>query len=161
MAETLEPARERFVIRAADRAAVLPPALLALGDIEPLPADRAFHVLRVKTGQTGEPAWKTLIGALGGGSAYPVLIDRDGAEHYPTGEVTVRFEKKPSPDALTAFAHEQELRLVRANEFAPQQFVVAPLDPSKEYLPRLVARLSAYPSVRAAWANTLSRYRRS
>jgi hypothetical protein len=160
MAEKLVPAPERFVIRTADRDAPVSNEVRALGDVEPLTPNQALHVLSMKTGQTGERAWKALTGALGGGSAYPVLIDGDGAEHYPTGEVTVRFEEKPSPALLESLARDQQVELVRENEFAPQQFVVVSRDPNKEYLPRLVERLSGYPGVRSAWANTLSRYRR-
>jgi hypothetical protein len=90
-----------------------------------------------------------------------VLYDRDGAPHYPTGEVTVRFAAAQSDAELATFCATHRLRLVRRNAFVAQQFVCEALVAATEFLPDLVARLAAQPGVQRAWANTLSSYRRT
>jgi hypothetical protein len=89
----------------------------------------------------------------------PVLRDRDGVAHYPTGEVTVRFAQAPGDAALRAFAREQRVTLARRNALEPRQAVFAPA--VREWLPDVVERLAAAPGVARAWPNTASRYRRA
>jgi hypothetical protein len=91
----------------------------------------------------------------------PVLRDRDGVAHYPTGEVTVRFDAAPSDTVLDAFARAQRLRLKRRNEFEARQAVFEPADAPPDWLPDIVARLARAPGVARAWANTASRYTRA
>ena len=160
MTEKLEPALDRFVIRAAEPSAELPQSVRALGDLQKLPAREPLHELTLKSGPRGESAWLAIAQQLQGGNVYPVLIDHRGETHYPTGEVTVRFEHTPSADSLRHFGESQGLLLERANPYAPQQFVFVPIHPTQEYLPRLVDRLARLPGVRRAWANTLTRFRR-
>ena len=93
--------------------------------------------------------------------AAPVLEGPDGSAHLPTGEVTVRFETPPSAAELERFARAHGLELRRRNEFAPAQAVFAPCRLPETYLPDLVEDLDRAEGVQSAWANTLSRYRRS
>ena len=93
--------------------------------------------------------------------AAPVLEGPDGAAHLPTGEITVRFEASPTDDQLLAFASDHGLVLRRRTELAPQQAVFAPLRLADTYLPDLVDDLDKASGVETAWANTLSRYRRT
>jgi hypothetical protein len=161
VAERLEPATDRCVIRAPDGAAHLAAALASLGTVEQLVTTEPLHVLTLATPQPAADAWAAVQKALGGKhAAYPVLIDSDGAPHYPTGDITVRFEQTPSAGDVKAFGDAHGLKLARANELAPKQFVYAPVAPAAEFLPDLVARLASQPGVRSAWANTLSVYRR-
>jgi len=161
MAEALEPAADQFVLRLARPSEPLPEAIAKLGHVEAIGPGQQLYLVRAEPHGASRQTWRALSHGLGGDAfAYPVLLDRDGAPHYPTGEVTVRFARTPTPAELDAFAKGQGLRLQRANEFAPQQFVLVPLDPGRDFLPDLVARLCAAPGVRSAWANTLSRYRR-
>ena len=160
MAELLEPATDLFVIRVP--AAHIADAVASLGTVEKLGTTEPLYVLTLITPQPARDAWVAVAKALGGKrAAYPVLIDGDGAPHYPTGEITVRFEQTPSDADVNAFANAHRLKLERANEVAPKQFVFAPIAPAAEFLPDLVARLAAQTGVRSAWANTLSNYRRS
>jgi hypothetical protein len=89
----------------------------------------------------------------------PVLLDEEGVPHELTGEVSVRFTVSPSEEALRRFALRHGLRLVRRNEFVPQQAVFQPLEESP--LPELARKLEREEGVRAAWANTLSPYQRA
>jgi hypothetical protein len=89
----------------------------------------------------------------------PLLRDRDGVAHYPTGEVTVRFAKAPTDDALGAFAKAHRVTLARRNALEPRQAVFAPA--TQEWLPNLVDRLAAAPGVVRAWPVTVSRYERA
>lgn len=161
MAEALEPAADQFVLRLARPTESLPDAIAKLGRVEAIGSGQPLYLIRVEPHGATRQCWQALSHGLGGDAfAYPVLLDRDGAPHYPTGEVTVRFERTPTPTELDAFAQGHRLRLLRANEFAPQQFVLEPLDRARDFLPDLVSRLIAAPGIRSAWANTLSRYRR-
>jgi len=161
MAEALEPAADQFVLRLARPSEPLPEAIAKLGHVEAIGPGQPLYLVRVEPHGAIRQSWRTLVHGLGGDAfAYPVLLDRDGAPHYPTGEVTVRFARTPTPAELDAFAKGHRLRLLRANDFAPQQFVLEPLDRAHDFLPDLVARLCAAPGIRSAWANTLSRYRR-
>ena len=89
----------------------------------------------------------------------PLLRDRDGVAHYPTGEVTVRFVQAPTDDALGAFAKAHRVTLARRNALEPRQAVFAPA--AHEWLPDLVDRLAAAPGVARAWPVTVSRYERA
>jgi hypothetical protein len=93
--------------------------------------------------------------------AAPVLEGPDGSAHLPTGEVTVRFERAPTDVELAAFAVAHSLVLRRRSELAPLQAVFAPLRLADTYLPDLVDSLDKASGVETAWANTLSRYRRT
>lgn len=161
-AEVLRPSSEEFVLR-------IPPgdeATLArarrLGPVERLPAQRGLALLRVPQQATPEASWTAALRALGADvELLPVLYDRDGAQHFPTGEVTVRFAEAPSDAELARFCEVQRLRLLRRNTFVAAQAVCAPASPSTDFLPKLVARVAAQPGVHRAWANTLSAYRRT
>lgn len=161
MAETLEPAPDELVLRGGPPSATLLARLGRLGALRPLDAAGAVFVLRLAAGDSAKAAWQSARRALGGALAvYPVLYDRDRAPHYPTGEVTIRFERAPSDADLGTFCGEQRLRLLRRNAFVAQQVVCEPLAATEEFLPEFVGRLAGLPGVAAAWANTQSSYRR-
>jgi hypothetical protein len=80
--------------------------------------------------------------------------------HFPTGEVSVRFNEPPSESELDQFAARFELRFVKGNEFVPAQIVFVRAHPMEVFLPELIERLARSDAVRAAWAITVSRYRR-
>jgi hypothetical protein len=159
--ETLDPSPNEFVIRAAASDSLIARARV-VGSLEPLEAAEPLCVLRVKGTASSKDAWHAALEALGPDTPlFPVLYDRDRSPHYPTGEVTVRFEAAPTDADLRRFCAEQRLRLLRRNEFAAQQVVCEPVAAASEFLPDLVARLATQPGVRTAWANTLSRYHRA
>lgn len=161
MAEALDPAPDELVLRGAAPSAAQLAQLGRLGTVRPVDDARAVLVLRLDAGGSAKAAWQAAQRALGGAIAvYPVLYDRDRAPHYPTGEVTLRFESTPSDADLGRFCGQQQLRLLRRNEFVAQQVVCAPVAAADEFLPELVRRLADLPGVRAAWANTQSSYRR-
>ena len=113
-------------------------------------------------GGSAKEAWRHLLGRAGGAAwAAPVLVDDEGGEQVPTGEITVRFGSVPADPELAAFAGRHGLVLRRRNEFVAQQAVFAPAAPRATYLPELCEELAADPAVTQAWANTLSRYRRA
>jgi hypothetical protein len=158
--ETLRPSSEEFVLRA--DAATLTRAR-RLGPVERLESSARdnFCLLRVPQQATPEKSWAAVAKAMGGNvDLFPVLYDRDGTSHYPTGEVTVRFDAAPDDAALARFLDAHRLRLLRRNAFVAQQVVCASAAAASQFLPDLVARLAAQPGVLRAWANTLSNYRR-
>lgn len=93
-------------------------------------------------------------------SDQPFFVDDEGEPHYLTGEISVRFRAVPGDEDLHRFAAEHSLRLLRRNEFVPQQVVFKPLDASRSYLPDLVESIKREGLAKAVWANTLSRYQR-
>lgn len=158
--EPLEPAPGEFVLRVGAAADDVLGRARSLGAVERLPGAPRLCLLRVKGKASAKEAWQSTVQLLDEGTPlFPVLYDRSGAPHYPSGEVTVRFEQVPSAAELRRFCNEHGLELLRRNEFVAQQVVCEPI--AREFLPDLVARLAAQPGVRRAWANTLSRYRRA
>ena len=93
--------------------------------------------------------------------AEPVLLDERNEPQLPTGEVSVRFTRSLSDEELKTFAAEHGLRLRARNEFVPEQATFTRADPRRVSLQELLPSLSEAPEVRSAFANTLSRYRRS
>jgi hypothetical protein len=160
--ETLRPSSEEFVL-------LIPPGDEAtltrarrLGPVERMPAQRGYCLLRVPQQATPAASWAAATQTLGGNVAlFPVLYDRDGASHYPTGEVTVRFDAAPDDASLARFCEAHRLKLLRRNAFVAQQVVCTPASAAAVFLPDLVARIAEAPGVVRAWANTLSAYRRT
>ena len=93
--------------------------------------------------------------------AEPVLLDERNEPQLPTGEISVRFTRSLSDEELETFAAEHALRLRSRNEFVPEQATFRRANPRSTSLQELLPSLSAAPGVRSAFANTLSRYRRS
>jgi hypothetical protein len=135
--------------------------LAALGEAEELKGGDAL-VLRVASSSTdAKAAWRRVHKSVGAiATIQPVLLDEAGEPHYPTGEISVRFDQTPSDQALRKFATAHGLLLRSRNEFVPQQAVFQPGDPTKIYLPDLVNELTSAKGTREVWANTLSHYRR-
>ena len=135
--------------------------LESIGSIEDLDEENAL-LLRVKTARSQPQAqWRQLSEVVGpSGTVQPVLSDETGYPHYPTGELTVRFLKKPSDKQLKQFAAKYELRLRDRNEFVPEQAAFQVADPSATYLPDLIQKIEADKNIKQAWANTRSHYRR-
>lgn len=76
-----------------------------------------------------------------------------------TGEITVRFRDTPNDLQLQRFASGYGLRLLRRNEFVPQQAVFQPAERSD--LSSLVRTIEEDRRAKAVWLNTLSRYSRT
>ena len=160
--ETLRPSSEEFVLRATPAEKATLARAKRLGPVERLGSARDLCLLIVPQQATPEASWAAVSKAMGEDVAlFPVLYDRDGAPHYPNGEVTVRFDAAQSDSDIARFCATHRLRLVRRNAFMAQQFVCEALVADAEFLPDLVARLAAQPGVHRAWANTLSNYRRT
>jgi len=136
--EALEPSPNEYVVR---RPAARPEAA---GDWMLVDHTSGTWVLRTRHART---------------DMLPLLRDRDGVAHYPTGEVTVRFAQTPTDDALGAFAKAHRVALARRNAIEPRQAVFA--SAAHEWLPDLVDRLAAAPGVARAWPVTVSRYERA
>jgi hypothetical protein len=75
-----------------------------------------------------------------------------------TGEISVRFHRAPSDADLAGFAAEHGLRLLRRNDYAPQQAVFQPLASNLE---EVMGRIEQEGAARSVWANTLSAPQRS
>jgi hypothetical protein len=154
------PSNHLFVVHAQDQTTIAQ-RLSTLGCVQPLAGAGAL-LLTLSVSSDARSAWSRAREAIGSaGTVQPVLLNEDGGPHYPTGEVSVRFLEAPGEEELRRFAARHDLRLVRRNEFVPQQAVFQPLDRSGSYLPELVERLEREAGTRAAWANTLSQYRRA
>jgi hypothetical protein len=154
------PSSRLFVVHAQDQTAVAQ-RLSALGRVQPLAGADALLLMLPAAGDA-RSVWSRAQEAVGSaGTVQPVLLDEEGGPHYPTGEVSVRFWEAPEDEELRRFAARHDLRLVRRNEFVPQQAVFQPLDSSGSYLPELVEKLEGEEGTRAAWANTLSQYQRA
>jgi hypothetical protein len=83
----------------------------------------------------------------------------DRRDVVPTGEITVRFREVPDDRQLQSFASGYGLRLLRRNDFVPQQAVFRPAD--RADLSSLVRTIEGDGSTKAVWLNTLSRYSRA
>jgi hypothetical protein len=156
------PSNHLFVIRIRPEDRLTTERLAALGHIQPLEGTDALLLSLPADREAPRVAWRQAQETLGAdGSVQPVLLDEEGEPHYPTGEISIRFKDAREDDELRRFAASHDLRLLRRNEFVPQQAVFQPLDGSGSYLPEIVERLEAEDEIRAVWANTLSRYQRA
>ena len=131
------------------------------GSVEPIPGRKDLARLRLRKSATDpREAWALARRAIGDGTRIqPVLLDPDGQEQFPTGEVSVRFHRAISDDDLDRFAARHKLRVVRRNEFVPEQIVFEPVEPAR-YLPDVVDELGASDDARLAWPNTIGKYER-
>ena len=161
MPESLVPAAGEFVVQPPASSKSALDRLRDLGTVERVDAARPLLVLKIAGAKRAKDAWAAAAAKLGETRLFPVLYDSAGAPHYPTGEVTVRFETAPSDADLRRFGDSHKLRLVRRNDLAPQQAVFEPAGEAGEYLPDVVSKLAGQPGIHKAWANTLSRYRRA
>lgn len=84
---------------------------------------------------------------------------REQRDGVLTGEITVRFRETLDDRQLLRFASGYGLRLLRRNEFVPQQAVFQPAD--RADLPALVRTIEGDGTTKAVWLNTLSRYTRA
>jgi hypothetical protein len=90
----------------------------------------------------------------------PILIDTLSQEHFPTGDVSVRFDHVPTDQELNVFAQSHNLTLEGKNKYITQQAKFRPIQDRAAYLPDLIDSLASENGVARAWANTLSRYSR-
>jgi len=135
--------------------------LAPLGCIEPLEGTDALLLSLPMDREESQSSWRQaqeIVGAAG--TVQPVLVDEEGEAHYPTGEISIRFAEPLGDDELRRFAARHDLRLLRRNEFVPQQAVFQPLDGPASYLPEIVKKIERQGAAKAVWANTLSRYQR-
>ncbi|MEO8484836.1 MAG: hypothetical protein ABI585_00720 [Betaproteobacteria bacterium] len=160
--ETLAPSASEFVVRLAHTGPDAIARARRAGDLQPLDLEAGIHLLRVEGKADARAGWETVRGTLGDGAeVHPLLHDRDGVAHYPTGEVTVRFATAPNDASLRAFGRKQQVALKRRNAHEPRQAVFEPMASPTEYLPDVADRLAAAPEVERAWLNTRSDYRRA
>jgi len=157
------PNSELFVVHySPDNKEDLTRRLEKVGSTEDMEQDNMLLVhVKEKKQAAPQAAWERLSAAVGSaGAVQPVLSDERGTPHYPTGEVTVRFVKKPSEKELKAFSSKYGLRLRDRNEFVPEQAAFQVEDPGANYLPDLLKQITSSKTVDSAWANTLSSYKR-
>jgi hypothetical protein len=160
--ETLDPSPNEFVVRRVRAAKKSAARAEVAGEWTLVDAASDTWLWRTPPGRDARGAWESAVRSLHGDDVVlPLLRDRDGVAHYPTGEVTVRFDVAPGDDELRAFAREHRLTLERRNAYEPRQAVFAPAGPRSDWLPDVVARLAKAPGVARAWANTASSYTRA
>jgi hypothetical protein len=149
-----------FVVKSSGGAAVRE-ALGKLGAVEEID-DSGLLLVRLHAPE-GEPeaAWRSIVERLDAVDwASPLFIDEAKGEHFPTGEISVRFGHPPTDAGLERFAATHGLAVRSRNEFVPEQATFVPLEPRRTYLPHLVQTLAEAEDVARAWANTASRYQR-
>jgi hypothetical protein len=155
------PSQDTFLVRTPPgKKSVTVKRLAAFGDVQE--AGEAGGVLvKLSHPLAGDPkaTWEKLQQEAHEAQVDPVLFDESGAPHFPTGEITIRFGKRPSDTFLAKFAKQYGLKVRSRNEYVPAQ--VAFEVTSHSYLPELIESLTPAESVASAWANTKSQYRRS
>lgn len=152
------PARGRLVVKVKSGAPTA--KVRSLGPAEPVGRD-GLIVVHVANDEDPKRAWEQAIKSDAVEWAAPVLQDDTSEDHVPTGEVTVRFGRRPSQLDLERFASDNGLKLRDRNEFVQEQAAFQVAEPRKTYLPDLIDQLSQRRGVTHAWANTLSRYRKA
>lgn len=148
------PGAGRFVIKSGLRESVEDTS-----EVERLSDD--VVVIPAPGGRATKETWQQMVNEHGEAAwIQPVITDDLGHERFPTGELTVRFDKRPSDEEVQAFARDRGLRVERRNTYQPEQVVLVPERPRDVYLPELCEELEREPEVARAWLNTLSRYTR-
>ena len=135
--------------------------LASLGTVRPIPGTERVVLEVAGAAGSARELWRRVLDAVDRIRwAAPVVVDETGATHLPTGEVSVRFRRAPSAGELKRFASAHRVRVRKRNEFVREQVTVGPLDERECYLPELVEEISAEDGVLAAWADTMSEFRR-
>jgi hypothetical protein len=148
------PAADRFVIKSEPRE-----SFEGTSDVERLSDD--VVVIPAPGGRATKETWQQMVNEHGEAAwIQPVITDDLGHERFPTGELTVRFDKPLSDKEVQVFARERGLKIERRNTYQPEQVVLVPERPRDVYLPELCEELEREPEVARAWLNTLSRYTR-
>lgn len=163
MAGTRTPSATRFVVRGAGKdPEEIRRRTKDLGSCQELEESSDLTVVEVETHADGpKAAWEKLKTALGPEhEVAPVLLDEEGGEHYPTGKLTVRFRETPSDEELARFAADHGLQLRGRNKWVAMQADFEASREAEDFLPELVEKVEEEKTVRAAWPDTLSRYRR-
>ena len=84
--------------------------------------------------------------------AQQVLVDGDGHERYPTGELTVRFDEPPTDKELAASSPGPAIcGPPQRNAYQPAQVVLVPEEPRAVFLPELCDELERIPGVTRVW----------
>ena len=149
------PVARRFVVPTGGRRAVDRSFDTAAPfDVEAVDADT--EVVAVHEGSAA--GWKDIAAAMGAPWVAPVLADPRHVESYPTGELTIRFEERPSDAELRELERVADVRVVRRNEYVDSQVSVEPVGSDGVYLPHLCDRILRRDGVKAAWLSTRSRY---
>jgi hypothetical protein len=159
-----EPSRDTFIIHPANKARIadLKERLAQLGSTEIMDAPDARVVLHLDQPRE-EPrfTWQAIKNAVGKDiGVHPVLLDSGGDRHYPTGRITVRFSRTPDEAEVEDFARVHNLETRSKNKYIPSQFVFEPRESSDRYLPDVLSQIRSADSVKAAWADTLSQFKR-
>ncbi len=156
------PSAGTFVVKAdSDVLADVRKSLAGLGTLEEL---EGSDLLLLRVGDAypdPKSAWQRILDRAGSAQwVAPLLLDDRSHPHFPTGDVTVRFIRAPSEAELGQFAQAHGLHLRGRNEFISEQASFTLAHPRRTYLPDLLQFLGQEEGVAAAWANTLSHYRR-
>jgi hypothetical protein len=156
-----------FVIRRRSGSAIADrmDTLRELGNIVPLGGHADRCLLRVRS-QSKDPkeTWRRLRERLGSEfDLEPALIDDRGRASYPTGTVTVRFEKVPTDDELNDCERQWSMRVKARNQYAPSQVTFEKTESVvHQYLPDVLESIQHDTKrVRAVWPETISKYLRS
>lgn len=153
------PARGRLVVKV--KPGTHAQQLRSLGATEAVGHDDLMVINVSKSGASAKRAWEQVVQSDAVEWAAPVMQDEAAEEHVPTGEVTVRFKDRPSQTDLLKFASDNGLTLRDRNEFVTEQAAFNVAKPRETYLPDLINQLRRRRGVTRAWANTLSRYRKT
>lgn len=144
----------------AGRASEAAAGLAKLGSVDSLGPDRVLLEASAASA-SAKDFWRRVLDEVKRVRwAAPVLLDEQGTSHVPSGNVAIRFRHAPPARELERFARSHGLRIEARNEFVPEQVSAAPLEARDCYLPDLVEQLAGAEEVLAAWAETLSEYRR-
>lgn len=156
------PSLEFFLIRVSgENKNAVSRRLAGIGTLEDLGGTDAFLLHSTKKSTNSKTVWLGIRDAVGPAVIIqPVLLDEQHKPHYPTGEISVRFNETLSDEELMQFAAKHRLRLRARNEFVPQQAVFELSDPAQTYLPEVVEELTQTQQTKEVWANTLSHYER-
>lgn len=161
MAARHEPSADCFVLKVKPGAE--PEArkgLSALGQLEQLEGSDLL-LLRPADPASPRQVWEQILESSGAVEwAAPLMVDDTKHPHFPTGEISVRFVRPPSEQDLAEFGTAHGLEPRRRNEYVAEQVSFSLREPRRTFLPDLLQALDKEQGVRAAWANTLSRYRR-
>ena len=161
MAAEQKPSKDLFVVHAKRDRQTVQDALLDFGEVEEIKGGDNLLLVQLNKDSADKKTRQSIQDQLGKDEVVqPVLVDESGQHQYPTGEISVRFERNPSDAELKRFAKAHKLAMRRRNEYVPQQVIFEPLDPADRYVPEVIEEISSDKNVQLAWANTLSRYQK-
>ena len=132
----------------------------AEGTIEPLPNVPDTHLVTAKL-KDPRKLFNKLNDVVGTEAVVtPVLVDGEGHQLFPTGQLQVRFKTELDQKTLSEIADRYGLEFTQRNKWSPQQAEFAIRKDDTRYLPEITSAIGKNANVEWASADVRAAFKR-